>query len=298
MSVPVSAAAHLPSAVAAPAKVERRVVSTSPTAIDEPADRVERALARALTALPNAQHNTIGHSERASFAAHLVPLLRRDARWPGGIVSPPPALLQHAYTRLQRHDAASNDAPIRLAVLHLVAAAMRRGSALRAHRGHVDLLHQLSNDEVRLLTVLADIAPVAARLELQFDVLQDGLEWRRRVRMLDASETTPEAGDAPAWSGTGALERLGLVTWTDRTLRPADAPAFTRRRKDLGEGRLTVREGLRRWLAGRHMATVHANDEPAETLPNVGALRIEYRTLSLTAAGRDLARVICPARVR
>jgi len=181
---------------------------------------------------------------------------------------------------------------MRRAVLQLLATAMRRGSALRAHMGHIDTLQQLSNDDVALLLVLNDAGQVATRLELQLDVLRDGLRWRRRVGMTEATAPGPIARSRPLPPRSGTLERLGLMTSTDHILSIADAPAFSRQIQDLKRGQFSGREALRRWLAGRHMATVHDAEGQLPPPTSVGALVLEYRMLSLTPAGRALAAVV------
>jgi hypothetical protein len=98
---------------------------------------------------------------------------------------------------------------------------------------------------------------------------------------------------------TVTLERLGLVVWSERRLTPAENPRFARDRRRARLGSVSFANGLRRWLAGTHLAPVSDDDlllPAADNRQVVGGIEVSYRALDLTHEGRDLIRAVSGVR--
>lgn len=223
--------------------------------------------------------------------------LKFDALWANAVVAPLPTLLSCALELTASDQHARSDPALQHAALNLLATAMRRPTALFACRRHGELLTQLAASDMMLLSSLArrHPAPLLLQLELRCETLRNRAPMPRRIGIVGNAAETVESDIAWPLSRehTATLERLELVEWVDRTIIPAEDPDFIRARYQARIGTVTLRQGFRLWLAGKHLGPVGMEKGQTPASRSLGGIELFYRTIGLTAAGRDFARAVC-----
>ncbi len=259
-------------------------------------DRALRAVLRVSDASPATEAPSEAQIHRLITA--LTPELRPRVFRASDLVAPPGDMVIQACRLFDRDDLASPSAPLGTATVRVLSAALHRPTALRADPRHLVVLHSMTNDDARLLLRLARCSPtpILARFDVRCEVLQHRSPSPRRIRLVDEDAVVVTPGDPPLTRAlTGTLERLALVQWTEGVITPRENPGFTRARRRARLGTPTLREGLRRWLAGHHMAPVPDDEGGARaTSSGVGGLELRYRILQLTTQGRGLAMALRP----
>jgi hypothetical protein len=227
----------------------------------------------------------------------------RERRSPRDIVAPLPVVAAAV------HDVFVLNVPTtspraRLGV-NLLSTAMHRSTALVVGARHAALLAELSELDARIVLALARRwpAPLLTRLELRCETLRGSARVTRRLRVVDDANDGSDRLDEFAVSlqrdHTASLERLGLVTWSERTITPTEDPRFARARQQARMGTVSFADSLRRWLAGTHLAPVEDDEVIIPPVPNrgvIGGIEVSYRAIHVTDEGRSLLRAVRPAR--
>lgn len=186
------------------------------------------------------------------------------------------------------------------AALNLLAASMRRETALRVTAQHGHLLEQFSCRDLAVIDALATTRSHAwlQRCELRFETVRRDKIIPRRLRMIEEHFRLRGAPPPSPFSveETDALERAGLVAWVDSSVTPRNSYRFLRAWRQMRLGRVPFRVGLQRWLAGQHMAPIQQEDRQPLRGDVVGGIEIHFRTLELTDSGRTWVQLTQPAR--
>ena len=258
---------------------------------------VQRALARSASALGSSGPSSAAFE--ATLVALMPPLCARlnERDWYGDtVVAPLPALLASVMRIVQREGSDVEQAVLCDAAYNVLSAAMRRRTALLATAQQGALLEQVTHHDVHLLRALAARVPHAcmARCELRFETIRKNKILPRRLRLGDDPDVRATHGVNSSLRDASAatLEMLGLAAWTDTVIVPLEDPAFATAWRHLRLGTVSFVDGLRRWLAGQHMAPIRHEDRQQQNRLAVGGLEVSFRSFALTRDGHRMAQAM------